>query len=51
MEEYINILKDYLNGRRNIKKALYKVMSTAYRAVQNGRMTWDDVIYLTGGTN
>lgn len=29
MEEYINILKDYLNGR----------------------MTWDDVIYLTGGTN
>lgn len=49
MEEYTSLLKDYLNGRRDIKKRLYKVMSTAYRAVLNGRTTWDDVICLTGG--
>lgn len=44
-------IKRLFEWKKKHKKALYKVMSTAYRAVQNGRMTWDDVIYLTGGTN
>ncbi len=44
MEEYTEVLKDYLQGRRNVKKRLYRFMSTAYRAAKNGRITWDNII-------
>lgn len=47
--EYTEMLRDYLQGRRNIRKRLYKFMSTAYRAVKSGRMTWDDIIKILGG--
>lgn len=49
METYVEMLEKYLEGRRNIKRKLYKIMNGAYRAVQNGRTTWDDIIALTGG--
>ena len=51
MENYVESLKEYLQGRRNIKKRFYRFMSTAYRAVENGRTTWDKVIQRTGGVN
>ena len=40
MEEYTKVLREYLQGRRNITKRVYKVISRAYRAIMNGRMTW-----------
>ena len=50
-KSYTEVLKEYLKGRRNVKKRLYRFMSTAYRAVENGRTTWDEVIQRTGGAN
>lgn len=44
MGEYTEMLRDYLQGRRNIRKKLYKYMSRAYRAVEKGITTWDKVI-------
>ncbi len=44
MENYTEMLRDYLQGRRNIGKKLYKYMSRAYRAVEKGMTTWDKVI-------
>lgn len=40
---YTEVLQEYLKGRRHIKKRVYKTMSSAYRAVMNGRMTWTSV--------
>lgn len=44
MESYTEILRDYLQERRNVSKEVFKIMNSAYRAVQKGRMTWNDVI-------
>lgn len=49
MEEYTEILKGYLREKRNVKKKIYKFMSTAYRAVRAGRTTWDNIINIQGG--
>ena len=49
MEKYVEELKKYLRGRRNISKRLYKFMSTAYRAVKHGRTNWNYVIDILGG--
>ena len=40
MEEYTKVLREYLQGRRNITKRVYKVISRDYRAIMNGKMTW-----------
>ena len=49
MESYTEILRDYLQERRNVSKRLYKFMNTAYRAVRAGRTTWDNIINIQGG--
>ncbi len=51
MENYTEFLKEYLEGRRNISKKLYKFMSTTFRKVQKGRETWDEAIRKIGGVN
>ena len=51
MENYTEILKEYLQERRNVSKRLYKFMNTAYRAVRAGRKTWDNIINILGGTS
>ena len=33
-KSYTEVLKDYLQGKRNVSKQLYRLMSTAYRAVK-----------------
>lgn len=49
MEKYVENLKEYLKGRRNISRKLYRFISTDYRAVQNNRITWDEAIQRIGG--
>ena len=49
MQNFTETLREYLKGRRNISRKLYKFMSTAYRAVETGKITWDYVIEMTGG--
>ncbi len=49
MENYVETLKEFLKGKRNISKNAYKFMSKAYRKVAKGIMTWDEVIDILGG--
>ena len=49
MENYVETLKEFLKGRRNISKNAYKFMSKAYRRVAKGIMTWDNVLDILGG--
>ena len=41
MEEYMKLFKEYIKDDRHYTKNLFKTMSTLYRAVQNGRTTWE----------
>lgn len=49
MKNYVEILREFLKGRRNISRKLYKFMSKAYRRVAKGIMTWDEVIDILEG--
>ena len=49
MENYVETLKEFLKGKRNISKNAQKFMSKAYRKVAKGIMTWDEVIDILGG--
>lgn len=49
MENYVETLKEFLKGKRNISKNAYKFMSKAYRKVAKGIMTWDEVIDILEG--
>jgi len=42
MEKYVELLKNYLNGKRDYTKTMFKIMATIYRGVNNGRFTLDD---------
>lgn len=42
-ESYTEVAIRYLDGRRDMKKIVFKIMYSFYRAVQNGRMTWEQV--------
>lgn len=41
MEQYIEILKDYLQDRRDVSRRVYSIMSTLFRGAQNKRFTWE----------
>lgn len=41
MEQYIEILKDYLQGKRDTARKVYSIMATLFRGVQNKRFTWE----------
>lgn len=42
MEKYTNLLKDFLNGKRDYTKTMFKIMGTIYRGSENGRFTIDE---------
>lgn len=46
--EYTEILKENLGERRNISKYAFKIVSSGYRAVENGRTTWEEYFKLIG---
>lgn len=39
MEKYVELTKEYLNGRRDIGKFVFYVVGTIYRGVTNNRFT------------
>ena len=39
MEKCTDLLKEYLNGKRNIDKCVFNVVGTIYRGVNNNRFT------------
>ncbi len=41
MEEYVENTKKYLNGRRDMKRRVYRIVATLYRAVKSNRITWE----------
>lgn len=47
--EYIEMLEKYLGTRRDVSKNVYKIMNTGYRAVENGRTTWEKFLKQIGG--
>lgn len=49
MEKYTEFLRKYLGTRRDISKNVYKIMNTGYRAVENGRTTWENFLKQIGG--
>ncbi len=54
MEEYTNLLKDYLVERRNFTKTMFKIVGTIFRAERKGRITYDEdlkAIERLGGAN
>lgn len=55
MEEYIETLKEYLQGRRDTTRKVYSIMGTLFRGVQNKRFTWEQgleyINSLGGATN
>ncbi len=45
--EYTIFLKEYLGeDRHSYTKKMFKFMYSAYRAVENGRITWERVLEL-----
>lgn len=44
MEECTDSLKEYLNGKRNIEKIVFKVVGTIFRGVNNKRFTLEQAI-------
>ena len=44
VEEYTEVLKDYLKGKRNYTKTMFKVMGTIWRGSEKGRFTLDEGI-------
>lgn len=42
MEEYMKIFEEYLNGKRDYTKTMFKITSSLYRGVANNRFTFDE---------
>lgn len=54
MEEYTNLLKEYLDKDRNWTKNVFKIMGTIYRGVKKDRFTYEQgikAIERLGGAN
>ena len=52
IEKYVELTKEYLNGRRNIGKQVFYLTGRIYRGINNNRFTWEQVEKeLFGGTN
>lgn len=48
MSEYTEVFKDFLNGKRNVSKRVYKTLGRAYRAVNNEIIDWDTALQYMG---
>lgn len=45
MEEYMKLFKEYIKkDRHTYTKSLFKIMSSLYRAVSKGRITWEQAL-------
>ena len=44
MEKCTDLLKEYLNGKRNIDKCVFNVVGTIYRGVNNNRFTLEHAL-------
>lgn len=44
MEECTNLLKEYLNGRRNIERFVFNRVGTIFRGVNNNRFTLEQAM-------
>lgn len=44
MEKCTDLLKEYLNGKRNIDKCVFNVVGTIYRGVNNNRFTLEQAL-------
>ena len=44
MEKYVELTKEYLNGRRNIDKYVFNIVGTIYRGVNNNRFTLEQAL-------
>lgn len=44
MEKCTDLLKEYLEGRRDIEKIVFKVVGTIFRGVNNKRFTLEQAI-------
>ncbi len=44
MENYVEITKEYLNGRRNMSRKVFYLMGRMYRGVNNNRFTFEQVM-------
>ncbi len=49
MEEYVKSLQEYLEGKRNFNKTMFKVAGTIYRGVTNKRFSIEKAIKKLGG--
>lgn len=43
MEKYMELLQEYLNGRRNIDKRVFYLAGRIYRGINNDRFTYEDI--------
>lgn len=43
MEGYVELTKQYLAGRRNISKKVFKLVGTIFRGINNNRFTFEEV--------
>lgn len=41
MENYVEYLKEFLGKQRHFTKTMFKITGTLYRAVSEGRITWE----------
>lgn len=52
MEQYVKLLKEYLEGKRNYTKTMFKITGTLFRGVSKGRFTYNEGLaemYKLGG--
>lgn len=43
MENYMNLLKDYLKERRNMSKKVFYLMGRVYRGITNNKFSFEQV--------
>lgn len=51
MQEYVESLKSFLNGKRNYTKTMFKISGTIYGGVTNNRFTLEQALNRLGGVN
>lgn len=43
MEKYVELTKEYLEGRRDIEKPVFYLVGRICRGINNDRFTWEQV--------
>lgn len=50
MEEYVEMLRDYIGNERNCDRKVYSLLASISRGVKNKRFTWEQAINKIGGS-